>query len=500
MRRRDFLKIAGTGAAGAAFLAGRTRARADGGAWGDYPDAARAALLPAAKQAKSVLEVFLHGGMCPWDTFYAVDRDDYGRAAGQMWWTFQDGVDSISSWWATCGGTGAMLQDFRTDELGALVKLGPFADPLRGRKDIVSRLRLHVMEHDLFPHVPAVTLAATGSRQGAPRLAGIGSAVQHHALTHATGVATYPYAYVVNGAPHASVAGLHPAASAPLTLRTEDDALGDKPRALIVANSGAVAPEVAALAALYDDAHGRRLTWPGSTHRVRSATAAIYESSNQQLAWLQKLAGVLPTSFSPPAGQVCGMAYEHDRTRFVLQLAARLLRHPGSVARHVLVGDTSFAENVPMPDNYDFHSDYVRKAAAKLPYLWQRLVEIINEPGENDPAKIDLDETMVVVNTEFGRSPGIQGTNGRNHWPTAYVTLMFGGPIGPDQQGIVGAIDANARPVHALKPAETRAATLAALGIYPFSAETFSFADVAGVTEETEAALKIKEVVLGVTS
>ncbi len=36
---------------------------------------------------------------------------------------------------------------------------------------------------------------------------------------------------------------------------------------------------------------------------------------------------------------------------------------------------------------------------------------------------------------------GVQGADGRNHYPSAYVTLMFGGPVGPEQRGIVGPAD-----------------------------------------------------------
>ena len=61
------------------------------------------------------------------------------------------------------------------------------------------------------------------------------------------------------------------------------------------------------------------------------------------------------------------------------------------------------------------------------------LMEIINQPGEGDPAKIDLDDTLVVINCEFGRTPYRQtsgGETGTNHWPQGYVNVMMGGPIG----------------------------------------------------------------------
>jgi uncharacterized protein (DUF1501 family) len=40
-----------------------------------------------------------------------------------------------------------------------------------------------------------------------------------------------------------------------------------------------------------------------------------------------------------------------------------------------------------------------------------------------------LDETMVVLATEFGRTPSISGNAGRNHFPKAFSGLLAGGGI-----------------------------------------------------------------------
>jgi uncharacterized protein (DUF1501 family) len=40
-----------------------------------------------------------------------------------------------------------------------------------------------------------------------------------------------------------------------------------------------------------------------------------------------------------------------------------------------------------------------------------------------------LDETLVVFATEFGRTPGSQGSNGRDHHPYAFSIWMAGGGI-----------------------------------------------------------------------
>jgi uncharacterized protein (DUF1501 family) len=53
-----------------------------------------------------------------------------------------------------------------------------------------------------------------------------------------------------------------------------------------------------------------------------------------------------------------------------------------------------------------------------------------------------LDSTMVVIASEFGRTPKINGTAGRDHWPKVFSVVMSGGGI---RKGIVyGSSDATA--------------------------------------------------------
>jgi hypothetical protein len=126
-----------------------------------------------------------------------------------------------------------------------------------------------------------------------------------------------------------------------------------------------------------------------------------------------------------------------------------------------------------------------------------KLMSIINEPGEGDPGKIDLDDTLVIINTEFGRTPFAQNGNGRNHHPYGYVTVMFGGPIGGEQRGIYGAIGPDGDAKTWLTPVEMRAAVSVAAGIWPFEPESFAVGDIRDTSTEADAAMFLKEVVLG---
>jgi uncharacterized protein (DUF1501 family) len=40
-----------------------------------------------------------------------------------------------------------------------------------------------------------------------------------------------------------------------------------------------------------------------------------------------------------------------------------------------------------------------------------------------------LDSTLVMVTSEFGRTPKINSTNGRDHWPRVFSTVLAGGGV-----------------------------------------------------------------------
>jgi uncharacterized protein (DUF1501 family) len=62
-----------------------------------------------------------------------------------------------------------------------------------------------------------------------------------------------------------------------------------------------------------------------------------------------------------------------------------------------------------------------------------------------------LNDTIVIVWGEFGRTPRVNGTAGRDHWPRAMSVLVSGGGLQTGQ--VVGATNRNGempkdRPVH----------------------------------------------------
>jgi uncharacterized protein (DUF1501 family) len=78
-----------------------------------------------------------------------------------------------------------------------------------------------------------------------------------------------------------------------------------------------------------------------------------------------------------------------------------------------------------------------------------------------------LDSTLVVLTTEFGRTPRINQMAGRDHWPPAFSIVMAGGGLKTGQ--VVGATDKQAAYVvdRPIQPTDMAATVLSVLGIDP---------------------------------
>lgn len=92
-------------------------------------------------------------------------------------------------------------------------------------------------------------------------------------------------------------------------------------------------------------------------------------------------------------------------------------------------------------DGWDTHNDNFDELGDKLPAIDRGLAALIADLD----ARGLLDRTLVVLATEFGRTPEITGNNGRNHYPKAFSALLAGGGV---KRGYVhGATDAQGREV-----------------------------------------------------
>ena len=80
------------------------------------------------------------------------------------------------------------------------------------------------------------------------------------------------------------------------------------------------------------------------------------------------------------------------------------------------------------------------------------------------------------------------------------MIVGFGGPIDEERAGFVGSIGEDAYAVSATTPSEHRAAMLLAMGIWPFTEESFGVGNVRGASTEVDATLRLKRDVLGYDS
>ncbi len=87
---------------------------------------------------------------------------------------------------------------------------------------------------------------------------------------------------------------------------------------------------------------------------------------------------------------------------------------------------------------WDMHNSIKAGMAGSLPQFDQAFAMLIRDLSDRGL----LDSTLVMVSSEFGRTPKINGTAGRDHWPKVFSIILAGGGI---KKGFIyGASDATA--------------------------------------------------------
>jgi hypothetical protein len=74
---------------------------------------------------------------------------------------------------------------------------------------------------------------------------------------------------------------------------------------------------------------------------------------------------------------------------------------------------------------WDFHSNITPGTKAQMPNLDQALAALLTDLQQRGL----LARTMVLVSSEFGRTPKINATAGRDHWPKVFSVMLAGGGI-----------------------------------------------------------------------
>lgn len=172
---------------------------------------------------------------------------------------------------------------------------------------------------------------------------------------------------------------------------------------------------------------------------------------------------------SPQAKRAFDLSEESDKTR------RRYGRGGGNgIGQSCLLARRLVERGVPFvtvnSKGWDTHQNilqlkerYPGDSNAHLPSLDRALSGLIKDLSERGM----LDETLVIVMGEFGRTPKINSAGGRDHWPNVFSVLMAGGGVNGGQ--IIGSSDALGEfPREApTTPADLAATVYSLLGIDP---------------------------------
>lgn len=456
-------------------------------------------MLGEEHRVESILEFYLFGGVSQYESFYAVPAhgNDASDPAG---WHLHLNSGLLEQELAACNFSGELLHEFGADSSGETVFLGPYAQALRERDDLLERMRICVTAHDALPHEVAIPLAFSGRPLGHPGMAGLGAHIQRYFQSR-DGNSNLPVSYVLEPGSEivselgaaAYATGLHPAHARPLRLVIEqiEQLYGLLERSTL----GNRAVQHDSLVAANLERYQKRLLFRGSGEPVRSPRFGEALAGASAVALAPELRQLLQAEagLGPVPGSVCDVETAVDQTTMSLQLGAHLLN---SGARYVCVTANGILET-PEAGGFDTHQQDCPMQARNVSHAMRELTRIIKTPSEAfDPLKIDLDKTLVIINTEFGRTPHLEGLQGgRGHWPYSYPVILLGGPM---KRAIYGATDPGFNASLALSPVHHRIAALIALGIWPFEDESFNVSDVYGAPRENDAAQFIIDNVLGV--
>jgi hypothetical protein len=215
---------------------------------------------------------------------------------------------------------------------------------------------------------------------------------------------------------------------------------------------------------------------PGALHADRDLTPARLHDRRRLLARLDKAGGLDAYSArafdlisSPAARRAFDLGAEPDRTRDRYGrhvfgqsvLLARRLVEAGVRLVHV---NWVRHDNGKGGQGYDSHRDHLRWARTELlpptDAAGAALLEDLAERGL-------LDETLVLVLGEFGRTPRFNKDGGRDHWSRCFSVLLAGGGLRGGQ--VYGSSDRIAAypTSHPVSPQDLTATLYHCLGIAP---------------------------------
>lgn len=393
-----------------------------------------------------VLEIFCRGGLSHLETL----------------WLKGDDIPS----WATAptlslSGLGTTPVDFGGD----LGMMGAALGPLATHKD---RLRIVAMSHGFNTHDVAIPLGLTGTQPGRLHFTGTAAAATHFlgpeedcslsdSIRVPTGVVLHTSEGLVE-ALQASATGLLGASATPTTLKLADYGEQDLSARWAYERDS----RKKALTDLYADQYATRLSRvrpsDGAVTQVRSQAFSDYVGAMEQLECLDDVAAALGSH---------SLVYDQAQESYADSRMLRML----DLAKHLLANGTQYANVIdtgayaPGHEDvlaYDLHSnqgDEELEGELLANTLTGNLYRIMAWLGAQ-PASF-FDDTLVVLNTEFGRKD--EDGDGSGHQGKGYAVALLGGPTTAGRWGEITAETGEA--TESVHPADLRAAIHLTLGI-----------------------------------
>lgn len=463
--RRTFL--AGLGATAGATLLGRD-------VLAGAPTTGDSSFADATRTPHKILEIFLYGGLSPWESFFCIPAERPQLYPGALATEYAN-VDVTIGGACTAAGPPSVALDRGTYRYGDL-RLGKGALPLVARADMLARTRVVTLQSEISNHVLGIPLALTGRRFGDPRAASLGAAVQRR---HAT---DGPVSFVImppsdlfagSGGDYAAfeaffATGSYPANSRPVRLDLVPSSSGTGDDVEGWARRSSSTPERDTLARAFAAQYTARF---GSTRASTARTfQAVVDGMNAAPSIGERFALTRAA-----ASRVTNVAHCHSSlgagrstTRESLALARELFSRG---AKYVGVVDTGIGRDTSA--GYDGHGGVARLTT---PNLYHLLSELASHVG---PGKISLDDTVIVLKSEMGRTATAQSGIGRDHYGKAAVAVLIGGP--PPTRRMIGEFDfAGDGPIGRYTHANLSNALLIAAGVDQRHPENFAEPERAG--------------------
>jgi len=458
MHRRDFLKALGKGAAAGALAcasAARGLPLTDWGGIDTKPVICRHLVMPCLDRNYRVCEIFLRGGLACfetlWTTYVSPDLAARPEYLSDLVWSDLTDRPVFTNYYLN-----------RTLPFGT-PSLGPSAEPLFALEADRPKMRVIAVQHDLLPHEAAVPYALTGTRLGRPTFAGMAAAFNKAYASSPDSLQSVVFhSQSDQYMSYAAATGAHGTEYAPLVVRLGDETFVEN---LDRVSSGL--SDANGLISLYADRYQEAMSF--QSEPIRSAAFASYASAQRYLADADALIPIfedLTLDVPPKSGVLSDPCANQNCVRAALEVLRSDRPNGAQPVRYALAVADSNANRKAFDSHNGFVDSPEEHAHSQHYTLWQ-IFDVLREARAD--GTWNPDETLVFINTEFGRRQKEAGSNGTEHHPEGYVNMLIGGPVATDAH--VGSIDMWSSPGSgsgAYTTTDVRAAVALAAGIDPY--------------------------------